>query len=676
MRRVIAAWFGSLMFFLGAFQAWAASPDVSAWLAEPILGPQQALSEVQAYTESRVPRMPTVNSVREWEPMAAQIRQDVLERVVYVGEAKKWKEQPTQIDWQETIDGGPGYHIRKLRYEAVPGLWIPAVLYEPDHLQGRVPVFMNVNGHEGEGKAVLNKQLRSINMAKRGMIVLNADWLGMGQLRGENFLHYRMNQLDLCGTAGLAVFYEKMRRGLDVLLAHEHADPTRVGVAGLSGGGWQTIMISSLDTRVTLANPVAGYSSFRTRVRFFSDLGDSEQTPVDLATCADYNHLTALLAPRPALLTYNHDDDCCFKSEHALPPLLEAGLPIYRLYGQEWRLRSHVNYTPGTHNFDQDNREALYRLLADHFFTGELDMPRTELPSENEVKTAEQLHVELPADNADFHSLALAISQGLPRNADLPTDKALAGAWQNRARQQLAEVLRARPEVARADEANRAEHEGIQVRRLRLKIGDAWTVPAVEITPQNPQGTTLVVCDEGRSTAGGSVEALLKASQRVVAIDPFYLGESSIPERGFLMALFLSAVGDRPLGVQARQIAAAARYLHQDLGPDPVAVLGIGARASLACLAAAALEPEAIGRVRLVKSLASLHEILEQNGTVDRTPELFCFGLLAQFDVEQLVALVAPRPVEFDEPSERHKTELQSLNDWYELLGSDFRVVP
>src|SRR3954452_5740565 len=123
-----------------------------------------------------------------------------------------------------------------------------------------------------------------------------------------------MNQFELCGTSGVSPFCLSMKRGLDVLLAHEHADPERVAVTGLSGGGWQTIFISSLDTRVKLTNPVAGYSGFRTRVRYLKDLGDSEQTPCDLATVADYTHLTAMMAPQPTLLTFNSKDNCCFAS--------------------------------------------------------------------------------------------------------------------------------------------------------------------------------------------------------------------------------------------------------------------------------------------------------------------------------------------------------------------------
>ena len=55
----------------------------------------------------------------------SEIRQAVLERIVYRGEAA-WRDAPVKVEWLDTIAGGPGYRIRKLRYEALPGLWIPA----------------------------------------------------------------------------------------------------------------------------------------------------------------------------------------------------------------------------------------------------------------------------------------------------------------------------------------------------------------------------------------------------------------------------------------------------------------------------------------------------------------------------------------------------------------------
>ena len=120
----------------------------------------------------------------------------------------QWRDAPLRIDWQESIPGGPGYRMKKLRYEALPGLWIPAILYEPQSEQpGAVPAVLNVNGHDPKGKAAVYKQIRSINQAKRGMLALNVEWLYMGQLRQDGLMHWRMNQIDLCGTSGLAVFY-------------------------------------------------------------------------------------------------------------------------------------------------------------------------------------------------------------------------------------------------------------------------------------------------------------------------------------------------------------------------------------------------------------------------------------------------------------------------------------
>ena len=44
----------------------------------------------------------------------------------------------------------------------------------------------------------------------------------------------------------------------------------------------------------------------------------------------------------------------------------------------------------------------------------------------------------------------------------------------------------------------------------------------------------------------------------------------------------------------------------------------------------------------------SLKQVIEKNLTVEQAPELFCFGLLERFDMPQLLALAAPRPVHLD----------------------------
>ncbi len=639
--------FTALAFAASLFPAPAQTNILAPLLARDIIGPNLALAEVQNYTENRVPLMPALKSAAAWEKEAARLRRETLDDVVFRGEAREWRTALAKVEWLDTIPGGPGYTIRKVRYEALPGLWIPALLYLPEKITGKVPVHLAVNGHDRkDGKAAPYKQIRCINLAKRGVISLNPEWLGMGQLVTPGFAHATMNQLDLCGTSGIAPFYLAMSRALDLLLALPEADPQRVAVSGLSGGGWQTIFISSLDTRVTLANPVAGYSSFRTRARNFSDLGDSEQTPSDLATVADYAHLTAMLAPRGALLTFNAKDNCCFATDHALQPLLDAAQPVFKLFKAEAKLRWHNNHVPGTHNFEQDNREVFYRMLGDTFFPGDAKFDAKEIPAEAEVKKAEELNVPLPADNLDFNQLATRLAKDLPRaTAVTPLSPAALPRWQQTQRALLGGVVHAKHYTVSAEHAGTTTTNDLTVTSWRLKLGDAWTVPAVEMTRGVPLETVLLVGDAGRKGLAAEVDKLVAEGKRVVVVDPFYFGESRIAQKDFLFALLVAAVGDRPLGLQASQLTATARWLANERKLGPVKLVSVGPRASVFATIAAGLEEKAIGSLELRQPLGSLRELIEQNIGVDRQPELFCFGLLEQFDVLQLRTLVAPRPV-------------------------------
>lgn len=711
-------------------------------LKRRLIDPELPLKEVQEFTERRIKPVPEFQTVAQWEAFEKETRQRLLDEVVLRGEAAQWAQGPTVSQEMDVIEM-EDYRIRKLRYEAVPGLWIPALLYEPKNLTGKVPVVLNVNGHDGKGKAADYKQTRCINQVKRGMLALNLEWVGMGQLRTPGFVHYKMNQLDLCGTSGIAVHYLSQKRGIDILLQHPHADPERVAVAGLSGGGWQTIFISSLDDRVTLANPVAGYSSFSTRARFQSDLGDSEQTPSDLATLADYSLLTAMLAPHAALLTNNVADQCCFKAEHAQPPLVQAASPIYELYDRRARLRTHVNHDPGSHNFQQDNREQLYRMIGDHFYGGlqpvvgkfkpdaleqhdltrqeveqflgngavpfedkptglfaeikellreqapdfhrpdivfqlsrhfdgqtpetlaDLEIPVDdssvklsdviqltplkrphfrpdyswqEIDCQEEIKSAEELEVPLGENNSDFHQLAKSLANQISQ-LDVPDDAT--EEWYRSEREELQQLVSFHDWEVQALLEKEEQHEDLVIRYWWLRVGGLWTVPATEFLPApNATRCQILISEEGRAALGEQVTKAVNQGDRVLAIDPFYFGESKISQRDFLYALLVATTGERNLGIQSSQLAAISAWARKSHPTTELVLTTTGRRSTLIALVASACAPHAVDELSLHGIFNSLKDVIKEDIAVNQQPELFCFGLLVKYDTSHLLTLI------------------------------------
>ncbi len=560
-----------------------------------VLDPNQPLVDVQVYTASRVPAIPSFKTGAEWEQYATTLRKRVLDEVIFRGEAAKWRDAKTKVEILEPFASGAGYRVRHIRYEAIPGLWIPGLIYEPQPLSGKVPVVLNVNGHEGNGTATPYIQARCINLAKKGVIAVNPEWVGMGQLRTDGFNHTRMPQIDLAGTSGIAIHYLAQKRALDLIEKLPNADTSRIAVTGLSGGGWQTILISSLDTRVKAAMPLAGYSSFLTRAQWPDlDLGDAEQTPSDLGAVADYSHLTALVAPRALQIANNAKDNCCFRADYALAPLVQAATPVYRLLNALDKLSYHVNHGAG-HNYDADNREAFYRLVKEQF---QLSFDPVEIDVDSEIRPQEALRPPLPADNLDFHKIALSLA---PQGDD-----------------SLAKTVRYK--------AMKVEAFGAGEGYWKLKLDRAWHVPAFEIKAANAVSTDLVIADEGRASVAKEIAALGKQGRRVIAIDPFYLGESRIAKRDWLFAILIASLGERPIGIQVSQVAAIARW-----AGGGVRLHAFGPRTSLVAQIAAKLDPKAVSQALTHGAFGSLKEVLEKDLTVDKYPELFSFGLLAHF---------------------------------------------
>ena len=475
------------------------------------------------------------------------------------------------------------------------------------------------------------KQARCINLAKRGMLALNTEFLGMGELRAD-VEHNRIGHLDLCGIAGIGVFYLLMKRGLDVLLAHPKADPERIGMTGLSGGGWQTALLAALDERVKVIVPVAGHSAVWQRRGCIEDIGDQEQCPADLCTVADYDALSALFAPRPTLLIYNRHDDCCFQTRRTRKSIYEPIRPVFALLGARDNIALHDNTDPGTHNYERDNRRQLYKFLNQHWG---LETPDDDLPYRDELQTEAALAVGLPPDNATLISIAqAALGKIRERNRKARTPAAARQAlasllklpqWKNRSLQEVGAVQK--------------RQDGT-IQHYLLHLDDTWTLPLTEYTPPRPRGIELLIADGGRGALAAPLTTALAQGRRVIVADIFATGELRTDPRHQML---VATAGQRPLGIQVGQVLALLATASQK--SRTLHLTAHGRVCPVVALITAALKPNSLASLTTNTLIDSLGRLIDWPLSYDAAPSLYCFGLLAEFDIPDLIALSAPVPL-------------------------------
>ena len=601
--------------------------QVAEILSAELQTPDVVAFQLRNYLMMKAPALPAARSAQEWTAEAQRLRRRALEEVVFHGWPRAWVEAPPRFEDLGEIPSGKGYRMRKLRYEIVPGFYSTAILYEPATLSGKVPGVLNVNGHVGAaGKAVEYKQKRCIHQALQGMVALNLEWLGMGELTAKENQHWFGAHLDLAGANAVGLFYLAMRKGIDYLHQHPSVDPSRIAVTGLSGGGWQTIVLSALDERVAVAIPVAGYSALAARIERPEDTGDIEQNATDLLTVADYSHLTALRAPRPTLLIYNAEDDCCFRAPLVKPDIFDRVRPLFRLYGKEDNLAWHENTDPSDHNYQRDNRIQAYRFLARHFG---LPVPETETPVDAEIKSYEELAVGLPKDNLTILGLARKLAAGIERRT--------AG------RSELTATLRYQPvKVARAWALANTKRKGLETRSYRFEFSSGLSATGVWLkaiaAPENAP-VTLVLNDQGKKSAQAAVSDRVNRGEQVLAVDLLFTGDAAPQKPGpHAYAQMLATLGERALGIEAAQLAGLTAWT----GRRPVRVEASGIRSEMAALAAAALDPAGFSEIVIRDGLRSLGQLLAAPVEYQAAPDLFCLDLYRQFDVERLVELAAP----------------------------------
>lgn len=663
-RTMNRVWIGSILTLCAAAPGYGQATHrlVDPQLRQPIQSSPVVAEELRHFLLARVPPLSLPSTAKQWGTEAERLRTHELS-VLYHGWPQQWIDAPPKFEKVGTIER-PGYRIVKLRYEIVPGFYSTALLYEPEKMLGKVPAILNVNGHGPGGKAVEHKQKRCINQARHGAIALSLEWLDFGELQSPENGHNAIQLLDLAGSNGVGLFYLAMRRGLDYLDQDPDVDHSRIGVTGLSGGGWQTMLLSSLDPRVSAAVPVAGFSSLTTAIEHPEYAGDAEQNGSDMRQVADYAQLMAVRAPRPTLLIYNDMDDCCFRAGIVRQGVYSDIKPFFNLLGKPDNLQWYENQDPGTHNYQIDSRERSYQFFNSVFH---LKGPDKEDPdTDTEVRSYEDLVVGLPKDNLTIVGLAKSLAASLQHAVPAQPD----ASWRKSERDRLQEVTRySSVTVVHAWPVSATHEKGLESHAYRFEFSNGLSATGVLFrsltTPENAP-TTILISDSGMASTGDEVGNDVDRGQRVLVFDPLFFGENvpgSVDRPGISnSAQLLNSIGERPLGLEAAQISAVVHWLAQGLDHGsatprsgegapgepaaPVRIATTGPRSESGVLVAVALNPELFSKFEARKTVPSLMDVFDHPQTYRGAPELFCLDLYRDFDFDVLKAVASPVKVD------------------------------
>ncbi len=610
--------------------------------------------QLQQFLMQRVPKLQVPSSAEEWTAEAQRVRQHVLDDVIFHGWPRYWVNSPPRFEDEGTIPSGKGYQLHKLRYEIVPGFYTTALLYEPDPLRGRVPAVLDVMGHFPiQGNKIEFEQKFCINQALKGMIALNPEWLGMGELNAPGNAHWFAAHLDLVGMNGVGLFYLAMRRGLDYLSEDPNVDPHRIGVTGLSGGGWETITLSSLDPRVLVSIPVAGYTTLPGRLeRLPGEPGDIEQNASDFLMGQGYSTLTAIRAPRPTLLIYNAEDNCCFRAPLVKPYVFDAIQPFFGLYGKEDVFQFHQNTNISAHNYGLDDREHAYRFFNTYFH---LQGGAAEIPVGKYVKSYDALVVGLPKNNLTILGLAQKVASETAR-ATVPSGAAAKAAWLTSERTKLRGVVRYHAvTMSHAWPEYNTYHNQVESVSYRFELSNGLSATGVwlkDVPTPSHAPMTIVLNDGGKKDAATQlwnrvpeVADRLEGGEQVLALDLLFTGDAAPDQPAEYFTEMLAATGERPLGLDAAQLLALAHWAQQRWNPSRLQVETTGIRSQVRALIAAALEPGLFSEIENDGGMQSLSYLLDKPVKYTVAPDLFCLDLYKDFDIDQLGALANPTRV-------------------------------
>ena len=552
------------------------------------------------------------------------------------------------------LDRG-SFTIEKILFESQPGFKVNALLYVPKNVAFPVPAVLSPAGHWWDGVFYPEaEQGRHIGLAKNGYVVLVYDPVGQGErswLGGHNPLR---QQIGLAGMDASGLMFWDSIRAIDYLCGRPEVDATKIGVTGVSGGGFNTLHTALLDPRVKVCAP-NGYATTTEALVKRATYGCCGHTP-NMCLFGDHSELYACLAPTPTLILGGYTDVIADR----VLPIYERARQSYRLYGAQDALRYYLDPDAGhTYSFPE-------RVEMIHFFNRYLKGihdPQAAVKANAEAELLPRsrgLLTVFPDGESKGIPVIDLVRDFLARNRvrypslARPADVA---AFQHTIKPQLTSLMgdmavAAAPRVVRDDAVTRPG----SVRHVLLKTERDIPVPVqIHHPPADAAVRGLVIYFQmAVSYPNGSlpkremIETLL--SEGLVVVDPQVRGSGSTSPSGQPTVQLLSmALGKHLFSTRIFDLFRVVDFLKMEAAYRALSITlwGEGMREAMMALYAAALD------VRLDRVVAT-HGLISYQDVIDRDAapsfDWYVPGILRVADTAQLVGAIAPRRVIVDAP--------------------------
>ena len=157
---------------------------------------------------------------------------------------------------------------------------------------------------------------------------------------------------------------------------------------------------------------------------------------------------------------------------------------------------------------------------------------------------------------------------------------------------------------------------------------------------------TIVLNDNGYKAAEKEISEHVNRGEQVLALDLLFTGSMRPQDPDPTdWELLVSSAGERPLGMEAAQLLAVAKWLRTNTGQTQIQVNTDGIRTQVITMVAAAIEPSTFSELTNNHTMKSLGYLLATPVPFRFAPDLFCLDLYKYFDLGSIADIAAPTKI-------------------------------